>query len=62
MIADVLIAGGGIAGASLAVLLGRSGLRVEMFDQRRFPSEKPCGEGIMPAGVRALVALLHTAS
>jgi 2-polyprenyl-6-methoxyphenol hydroxylase-like FAD-dependent oxidoreductase len=57
MTADVLIAGGGIAGASLAVLLGRRGLRVELYEQRQFPSEKPCGEGIMPAGVGALARL-----
>jgi flavin-dependent dehydrogenase len=42
-VADVLIAGGGIAGTSLAVLLGRAGLRVEIYEERRFPREKPCG-------------------
>ncbi len=53
-VADVLIAGGGIAGSTLAVLLGRAGLRVELFEERRFPREKPCGEGLMPAGVAVL--------
>jgi len=53
-VADVLIAGGGIAGTSLAVLLGRAGLRVEIYEERRFPREKPCGEGLMPAGVGVL--------
>ena len=52
--ADVLIAGGGIAGSTLAVLLGRAGLRVALFEERRFPREKPCGEGLMPAGVAVL--------
>jgi flavin-dependent dehydrogenase len=54
---DVIIAGGGVAGASLAILLGRAGLRVTLFDQRTFPSEKPCGEGLMPAGVAVLARL-----
>jgi flavin-dependent dehydrogenase len=54
LVADVLIAGGGIAGSSLAVLLGRAGLRVELYEERRFPREKPCGEGLMPAGVGVL--------
>jgi flavin-dependent dehydrogenase len=52
--ADVLIAGGGPAGATLAILLGRAGLRVDLFDAHRFPREKPCGEGLMPAGVAVL--------
>ncbi len=52
--ADVLIAGGGIAGSSLAVMLGRAGLAVELFERGRFPKEKPCGEGLMPAGVGVL--------
>jgi flavin-dependent dehydrogenase len=52
--ADVLIAGGGIAGSSLAVMLGRAGLAVELFERGRFPREKACGEGLMPAGVAIL--------
>jgi menaquinone-9 beta-reductase len=51
---DVLIVGGGIAGATLAILLGRQGLTVELFEQKRFPKEKPCGEGLMPAGLAVL--------
>ncbi len=51
---DVLISGGGVAGASLAILLGRAGLSVELLERARFPREKPCGEGLMPAGVAAL--------
>jgi|HubBroStandDraft_6_1064221.scaffolds.fasta_scaffold49149_3 flavin-dependent dehydrogenase len=52
--ADVLIVGGGIAGSTLAILLGRQGFTVEIFEQGRFPKEKPCGEGLMPAGVAVL--------
>ncbi len=54
---DVLIAGGGIAGSGLAILLGRRGLTVELFERARFPREKPCGEGLMPAGVAILERL-----
>ena len=54
---DVLIAGGGIAGSSLAILLGRQGLEVELFERGQFPKEKPCGEGLMPAGVAVLKRL-----
>lgn len=52
--ADVLIAGGGIAGCTAAILLGRLGLSVEVYERDRFPREKPCGEGLLPAGVDVL--------
>ena len=52
--ADVLISGGGVAGSTLAILLGRRGLQVELFERSNFPKEKPCGEGLMPAGVAVL--------
>ncbi len=54
---DLLIAGGGIAGSSLAILLGRQGFTVGLYERSRFPREKPCGEGLMPAGVAALERL-----
>jgi 2-polyprenyl-6-methoxyphenol hydroxylase-like FAD-dependent oxidoreductase len=54
---DVAIAGAGPAGASLAIMLGRAGLSVELYDARRFPREKPCGEGIQPSGVAVLERL-----
>ena len=52
--ADVLISGAGVAGSTLAILLGRRGLQVELFERGHFPREKPCGEGLMPAGVAVL--------
>jgi menaquinone-9 beta-reductase len=51
---DVLIAGAGIAGSTLAILLGRAGFSVDLFERSTFPREKPCGEGIMPPGVEVL--------
>lgn len=55
--ADVLIAGGGVAGSALAILLGRRGFSVELLELGHFPREKPCGEGLMPAGVGVLKRL-----
>ena len=55
--ADVLICGGGVAGSALAILLGRSGISVELVERDIFPREKPCGEGLMPAGVAVLERL-----
>ena len=52
--ADVTIVGGGPAGASLAVELGRRGVRVVLFEKARHPRLKPCGEGLLPHGVAAL--------
>jgi 2-polyprenyl-6-methoxyphenol hydroxylase-like FAD-dependent oxidoreductase len=52
--ADVLIAGGGVAGAAAAIVLGRAGLRVALFEARELGRDKPCGEGLMPSGVEVL--------
>ena len=54
---SVVIVGGGIAGTSLAIALGRAGRSVQLFDAQTFPRDKPCGEGLMPAGVSALQRL-----
>ncbi len=54
---DVLIAGAGIAGSALAIHLGRCGYSVVLVERNCFPREKPCGEGLMPAGVLALERL-----
>jgi flavin-dependent dehydrogenase len=59
---DVVIVGGGIAGSALAILLGRQGLEVELYERSSFPREKPCGEGLMPAGVAVLERLGAPAS
>lgn len=54
---DVIIAGAGVAGSTLAILLGRNGFSVELFERGEFPKEKACGEGIMPGGVAVLQRL-----
>jgi menaquinone-9 beta-reductase len=45
---DIVIAGGGPAGSSLAIRLASAGLRVLVAEQKRFPREKLCGEFISP--------------
>lgn len=54
---DVIVVGGGPAGATLALRLGQAGFGVTLFDQSRFPRDKPCGEGLMPGGVEVLRSL-----
>lgn len=48
---DVLIAGGGPAGLSAGIVLAQRGLRTVVCERGRYPVDKVCGEGIMPAGV-----------
>ncbi len=45
---DVIIAGGGPAGASAAIHLATRGARVLLAEQKRFPRPKLCGEFISP--------------
>jgi menaquinone-9 beta-reductase len=45
---DVAVAGAGPAGCAAAIRLVRSGLRVIMIEQKRFPREKLCGEFVSP--------------
>jgi flavin-dependent dehydrogenase len=52
--ADVVVVGAGPVGSGLALMLSRAGLRTVVVEQARFPRDKPCGEGLMPAGVRVL--------
>ncbi|MDQ3908365.1 MAG: FAD-dependent oxidoreductase, partial [Acidobacteriota bacterium] len=45
---DVIVVGGGPAGASAAIHLARAGARAALVEQKRFPREKLCGEFISP--------------
>ncbi len=46
---DVIVIGGGPAGSATALFLARSGYKVVLLDQSRFPRDKVCGEFISPA-------------
>ncbi|MER3428634.1 MAG: hypothetical protein C4334_11155 [Pyrinomonas sp.] len=53
----IIIVGGGPAGASLAIRLARLGFKVDLFEERRFPRHKLCGEFISPECVRHFAQL-----
>ncbi len=55
--ADALIVGAGPAGLATGIALAQRGVRALVIEKRQPPLDKACGEGIMPAGVRALGAL-----
>jgi menaquinone-9 beta-reductase len=51
---DVIVVGARCAGAPLATMLARDGLRVCVVDKDRFPSDTPSTHGIQPIGVQVL--------
>ena len=51
---DVLVVGGGPAGAAAAYWLAERGRRVLVVERKRFPREKTCGDGLTPRAVRQL--------
>jgi 2-polyprenyl-6-methoxyphenol hydroxylase-like FAD-dependent oxidoreductase len=59
---DVIVVGARCAGAPLATMLARSGLRVCLLDKDRFPSDTLSTHGIQPAGVQVLerIGVLET--
>lgn len=54
---DVVVAGGGPAGATVAAHLARRGVSVLMCDAARFPRHKICGEYLPPASAAVLERL-----
>jgi flavin-dependent dehydrogenase len=54
---DAVVAGGGPAGLAFAAFAARLGLDVLVLERREGPLDKACGEGLLPAGVRALAPL-----
>src|SRR5439155_25349166 len=53
--AEVLIVGGGPAGAGAAFHLAHQGHDVLVLEKKRYPREKVCGDGLTPRSVRALL-------
>ena len=51
---DVVIVGGGPAGAIAALVLCRAGARVAIFDRARFPRHKLCGDTVNPGALALL--------
>jgi geranylgeranyl reductase family protein len=51
---DVVVVGGGPAGASAAYWLAEAGHDVVVVEKKRFPREKTCGDGLTPRAVRQL--------
>lgn len=54
---DVIVVGARCAGAPLATMLARDGLRVCLVDKDRFPSDTLSTHGIQPTGIQVLERL-----
>ncbi|MEY3212232.1 MAG: hypothetical protein RIT28_2713 [Pseudomonadota bacterium] len=54
---SILIVGGGPVGLAAAILGRSAGHDVTLIERGRPPVDKPCGEGLMPSGVRRLMGM-----
>ena len=54
MTAEVLVVGGGPAGAATAYWLARAGHEVVVLERKTYPREKTCGDGLTPRAVHQL--------
>jgi menaquinone-9 beta-reductase len=54
---DAAIVGGGLAGLSAAIVLGKKGYRVVVFEKEKYPFHKVCGEYISLESRAFLIAL-----
>jgi hypothetical protein len=52
--AEVIVVGGGPAGAALALRLAEDGRDVLVLERSRFPRDKPCGDCLNPGAVAEL--------
>jgi geranylgeranyl reductase family protein len=55
--ADVLVVGGGPAGAACAYWLASAGHDVLVLERKSFPREKTCGDGLTPRAVHQLTEM-----
>ena len=51
---DVLVVGGGPAGAAAGYWLATLGRQVTVLEKKHFPREKTCGDGLTPRAVKQL--------
>ena len=55
--ADVIVVGGGPAGAAAAARLAARGFRTVLIDRASFPRDKVCGDFVGPAALAELADL-----